>query len=103
MADVLLLTSKEEGFGIPILEAGLSRLLIFCSDIAPLRALTDGHAHLFSLHDSPEIVAEKIAEKLNNDLLYAFRAKVRKEFTWEAVYTLKIAPLISEIFQQNDG
>ena len=31
LADALLLTSREEGFGIPILEAGLARLPIFCT------------------------------------------------------------------------
>ncbi len=99
MADVLLLTSKEEGFGIPVLEAGLSRLLMFCSDIAPLRALADGYANLFSLKDSPEVVAEKIIEKITNDPLYSFRAKVKKEFTWEAIYTHKIAPLIRDVLE----
>lgn len=102
MADVLLLTSKEEGFGIPVLEAGLSRLLIFCSDIAPLRALADGYANLFSLKDSPEIVAKRIGESLNKDPAYSFRSKVKKEFTWEAIYTRKIAPLIRDVLQ-NQG
>ena len=101
MADVLLLTSKEEGFGIPILEAGLSRLIIFCSDIPPLRALADGSATLFSLKDSPEIVAEKMIEKLTHDPIYSFRARVKREFTWEAIYKNKIAPLIRDVLQTN--
>ena len=39
LADALLMPSREEGFGIPVLEAGLSRLPIFCADIPPLREL----------------------------------------------------------------
>ena len=101
MADVLLLTSKEEGFGIPILEAGLSRLIIFCSDIPPLRALTNGSATLFSLKDSPEIVAEQVIERLTNDPIYSFRARVKREYTWEAIYKNKIAPLIRDVLQKD--
>ncbi len=37
LADALLLPSLEEGFGIPVLEAGLAGLPVFCSDIPPLR------------------------------------------------------------------
>jgi glycosyltransferase involved in cell wall biosynthesis len=101
LADVLLLTSKEEGFGIPVVEAGLSRLLIFLSDIAPLRALAEGYATLFSLKDSPQDVATKIVERLKADPYYSLRAKVKREYTWEAIYTHQIAPLIREVLQKN--
>src|SRR5207248_857763 len=37
LADGLLFPSRSEGFGIPILEAGLVGIPIFCSDIAPFR------------------------------------------------------------------
>ena len=33
VADVLFLPSASEGFGIPVIEAGLSRLPVFCSDL----------------------------------------------------------------------
>src|SRR5262249_10545528 len=32
LADGLFLPSREEGFGIPVLEAGLARLPLFCAD-----------------------------------------------------------------------
>ncbi|MFU8773415.1 MAG: glycosyltransferase family 4 protein, partial [Anaerolineales bacterium] len=37
LADLLLFPSQREGFGIPILEAGLLRLPIFAADIPPFR------------------------------------------------------------------
>ena len=39
LADALILPSREEGFGIPLIEAALTRLPVFCADIAPLREL----------------------------------------------------------------
>ncbi|MFN8477283.1 MAG: glycosyltransferase [Kouleothrix sp.] len=37
LADALLFPSAYEGFGIPIIEAELAGIPIFCSDIAPFR------------------------------------------------------------------
>src|SRR5262249_8609058 len=37
MADALLFPSTQEGFGIPVLEAGLVGIPAFCADIPPLR------------------------------------------------------------------
>ena len=47
LADALFLPSREEGFGIPILEAGLAGLPVFCSDIPPLRSLGEVSCNLF--------------------------------------------------------
>jgi mannosylglucosylglycerate synthase len=95
LADVLLLTSQEEGFGIPMLEAGLGRLIPFCSDIPPLRALGQEWANYFSLKDSPFSIANQITQRLNQDSAYNYRKKVRQNYTWEAIYQNQIAPLLS--------
>jgi glycosyltransferase involved in cell wall biosynthesis len=97
LADALLLTSLEEGFGIPILEAGLSRLLIFCTDLQPLIDLAGNWGHYFSANDPPSQIAQMINDTLNTDSAYQLRAHIRNHYTWEAVYKQKIAPLLEEI------
>jgi len=94
LADALILPSREEGFGIPLLEAGLARLPIFCADIPPLRALADGYAVFFSPDGDPRRVAEMIAQHLSADRHYAFRVRVRTHFTWERIYQQQIQPLL---------
>jgi len=94
VADALLMPSREEGFGIPILEAGISRMPIFCSNIPQLRALGGEYATYFSPDEHPGKVARLIAQRLQKDPLYQMRVKVRKEYTWDAVYQNKIAPLL---------
>ena len=39
LADLLFFPSWEEGFGIPILEAGLAGIPVFATEIEPLREL----------------------------------------------------------------
>ncbi|MDP9644169.1 glycosyltransferase involved in cell wall biosynthesis [Actinopolyspora lacussalsi] len=46
-ATALVLPSRDEGFGLPVLEAMAAGVPVVCSDIAALREVTAGHAHLF--------------------------------------------------------
>jgi glycosyltransferase involved in cell wall biosynthesis len=94
LSDVLLMTSREEGFGIPIIEAGLGRLPIFCTDLPPLRALAGEWATYFSPDADPRAVARQIARRLEDDPAYCLRARVKAENTWQSIYTRQIAPLL---------
>ena len=94
LADALLFPSIEEGFGIPILEAGLSGIPIFCSDIPPLRALGGDMVDYFSPQSQPSQVAELIFERLSKDPIFNLRTSIRSEYTWEKIYQTKILPLI---------
>ncbi|MCG8350665.1 MAG: glycosyltransferase [Chloroflexales bacterium] len=94
LADALLFPSRAEGFGIPLIEAGLSGLPIFCSDIAPFREIAGAAAHYFDPYGDPARIAEQIAATLHSDLRYALRRHIRLHATWEAIYQQDIDHLI---------
>ena len=94
LADALLLPSREEGFGIPILEAGISGIPIFCADIPPLRSLAGEGAIYFSPDSEPEHVAGLICGYLSNNPVYKMRLQVRRKYSWKQIYTHTIAPLL---------
>jgi glycosyltransferase involved in cell wall biosynthesis len=96
LADALFLPSREEGFGIPILEAGLAGLPIFCSDIPPLRSLGGAHVTYFSPDADPNGIAKTIAKHLSSNPVFRMRVEMRRQYTWERIYTQKIAPLLTE-------
>ena len=95
LADALLITSREEGFGLPIIEAGLTRLPVFASDLQPLHALGGEWATYFQLNDSPADIAADISLKLLSDPIYRLREHIRANFTWDAIYQNEIAPLLN--------
>lgn len=94
LADALFFPSREEGFGIPILEAGLAGIPVFCADIPPLREIADGLAEFFAPDGDPEAVARNIAAAITQNRTLALREHVRRHFTWEQIYTLCIEPLL---------
>lgn len=94
VADALLFPSRAEGFGIPMIEAGLAGLPIFCSDIAPFRETAGEAALYFDPQGDPVAIAERIAAVLRADPRYALRRRARLRYTWEAIYYHDIAPLI---------
>ena len=94
MADALLFPSRQEGFGIPMLEAGLARLPIFCADIPPFRVTGEGAAHFFSLGEEPTVIARRVAAVLREDRALAMRQRVAGHYTWRRVLRDKLEPLI---------
>jgi mannosylglucosylglycerate synthase len=95
LADALLIPSQEEGFGLPVIEGGLARLIIFASDLPSLRALGGEWINYFQLSDDPAEIARRIEERLKNDPVYRLREHIRAHFTWEAIYEKQIAPLLN--------
>ncbi len=99
-ADILLFPSKREGFGIPILEAGIVRMPIFCSDIPPFRESGDGMVHVFGLDESPAAIARRMDGYLRGDEVYRMRERVLRNYTWDRIVDDKIVPLIRRSMEE---
>lgn len=97
VADALLFPSLDEGFGIPVLEAGLARLPVFCSDIPPFRESGSDWTTRFALDASADSVAQLILDGMEADRGYQLRRRVRREFTWDALLTRRLLPLLEGI------
>lgn len=94
VADALLLPSREEGFGIPVLEAGSVGLPLFCADIQPLHEIAGPWATYFSPDCDPAALADLIVSTLQRDIRYQLRRHIRQHFTWSGVFSRQIAPLL---------
>ncbi|MBA3869628.1 MAG: glycosyltransferase [Anaerolineae bacterium] len=95
LADALLFPSTQEGFGIPILEAGLSGIPVFCSDLPPLRQSGGEDVTYFDpQHDSPSQIAQKIAATLNASSSFHLRVRVRQQYRWETIIRRSLVPLL---------
>jgi glycosyltransferase involved in cell wall biosynthesis len=95
LADLLIFPSAQEGFGIPLLEAGLVRLPVFCSDIPSFREIAGDTVHTFALDAPPENTAARIIRFLETDRSTRLRHEVLARFSWERVFAERIAPLLA--------
>jgi glycosyltransferase involved in cell wall biosynthesis len=96
LADALFLPSREEDFGIPVLEAALSRLPVFCADIPPLRELGREEAVYFSPKADPARVAAQIVKHFRHDPAFRLASRVRQQYTWQQIYREHIELLLKE-------
>jgi len=92
LADVLVFPSETEGFGIPMLEAGLHRLPIVCSDIPALRE-TGGDDPIYVPPDaSGAVIADAIEHALDTPVM---RMRVRaRAHAWPRVLRERVLPVI---------
>lgn len=93
--DGLILPSVQEGFGLPLLEAGLARLPIFCSNIAVLREVGGENATYFAPGDDPSKIAETILNVLETPGVASMRRKVFASYTWEGIFHSRMMPLLN--------
>ncbi|MEK6752004.1 MAG: glycosyltransferase family 4 protein [Chloroflexota bacterium] len=97
LADALLLPSREEGFGIPMIEAAFSHIPVFCADIPALRELGNEDVSFFDPDEAPQTVAKQIIQRLETEAASRLARRAKHGYTWEQIHALHIAPLIQEM------
>ncbi len=101
VADAMFFPSRQEGFGIPILEAGLARLPIFATNLPPFYESAGSRATLFAQDTPLDEVAKIIIDSLQDDRAFQLRRRVLRQFTWQRVIDTKILPLLAEVITGN--
>ena len=99
LADALIFPSREEGFGIPIIEAAFSSIPVFCADIPVLRELGGEDVSYFDPQAEPDSIALQIAVRLVSEATGRWARRAKHGFTWDSIYRLHIDPLILEVMK----
>ena len=96
IADLVFIPSKEEGFGLPVIEAGAARKPIFCSRIPPFQELIreDIEGYMFDLKNPPVDIAFRIYRMMLESAVDNNFDKVVEKYDWESIALKKIIPLL---------
>ena len=96
IADLVFIPSREEGFGLPVIEAGAARKTLFCSRIPPFQELIrdDLEGYMFDLSESPKSIAFRIYRQFLEDRALNNFDNVTKRFDWDSIISKKIIPLL---------
>jgi len=102
ISDVLFLPSHEEGFGLPLLEASLTRLPVVCSKIAPFTELAKENVCYFDLQDTPSQIATKMLSFAAGKPDRFFR-RTRGSHLWDNIYRTELLPLFQEVLEEQEA
>jgi glycosyltransferase involved in cell wall biosynthesis len=96
VADLVFIPSKEEGFGLPVIEAGASRKHVFCSRIPPFQELVrdDIECSMFDLSEDPKSIAFRIYRSFLEDKVESNFHNVMVRFEWEKILSGKLLALL---------
>jgi glycosyltransferase involved in cell wall biosynthesis len=94
LADVVLLPSESEGFGLPAIEAAAARVPLVCSDLEVLREVGGQGMHTFSAAGGPYAVAEAVEAALAGPLAED-RRRVAATYSWN-----RLLPRIEAVLEK---
>jgi glycosyltransferase involved in cell wall biosynthesis len=94
ISDVMFMPSHREGFGMPVLEAGLVGIPIMSRDVPAAQELATLEAAIFNDKLDAEQVATRMIKKLDQSATASLRRRVRKQYTWQAIFENDIRPLL---------
>jgi glycosyltransferase involved in cell wall biosynthesis len=96
IADLIFIPSKEEGFGLPVIEAGAARKPIFCSRIPPFQELIRENieGYMFDLTNPPADIAFRIYRMMMGSVVDNNFDQVMKKYDWESIVLKKVMPLL---------
>ena len=92
--DMVFMPSHREGFGMPVLEAGLVGKPMVCTEVPAAREIGGGDVLLIESQDNPEVIADRIVSFVTETRVHRLRRRVREDYTWEAIFERDIRPLL---------
>jgi glycosyltransferase involved in cell wall biosynthesis len=95
ICDVMLMPSHYEGFGMPILEAGLVGTAVVTTPVLAAMEIAGDEVILFELNESPQAITRKILDWSHNSRRFHLRRKIRNHYTWTAIFERDIRPLLA--------
>ena len=102
VSDMVFMPSHREGFGMPLLEAGLVGAAVLSTHIPAAEEIGQGDVILFAAEEEPAHLAERILTWAVASPVHRLRRRVRQHYTWSAIFQRDIRPLLEHGERQSD-
>jgi glycosyltransferase involved in cell wall biosynthesis len=96
ISDVVFMPSHREGFGMPVLEAGLAGVPVVSAEIPAAREIGREAVVIIDPARGPMWAAGQILETVDRSPARRLRRQIRQRYTWKAIFEQDIQPLIEE-------
>ena len=95
VSDVMFMPSHREGFGMPILEAGLLGVPVICTGVPAAEEIGGQDVTVFDASQEPAQTAAQILAWAEKSPGHRLRRRVRQRYTWDAIFQRDIQPLLN--------
>jgi glycosyltransferase involved in cell wall biosynthesis len=95
-SDLLFMPSHREGFGMPVLEAGLVGLPVVCANVPAAKEIGGQEVTSLPPKASPVQAAQLILKLMESSNQYKLRERVRTGYTWQSIIKRDILPLLQQ-------
>ncbi len=94
VSDVMFMPSHREGFGMPVLEAGLAGVPVICTNVPAAEEIGGADVILLDADEEPAHVAEQILAWAAGNPAHRLRRRVRQNYTWREIFRRDIEPML---------
>jgi len=95
VSDVVFMPSHREGFGMPVLEAGLVGKPMVCTNVPAAREIGGEDVTIIHPDSDATQIAEQILSLVDETPVHRLRRRVRQGYTWRAIFEGDIEPLLT--------
>ncbi len=99
IGDALFFPSTGEGFGLPLLEAALHRLPIWCSDLPVHHEVLGDAASFFPANGDPAALAASLQNWIQSDAPSRLRRNVWQGSSWPRLCKERLEPLLTSAIE----
>lgn len=103
LADLVLMPSHREGFGMPVLEAGLLGKPVYATAVPVVEELGDGLVQLIQPDEPALAVANRIWAWAEQDPRQRLRRLTRQTYTWSTIFSRHLQPLVATVAAARKG
>jgi glycosyltransferase involved in cell wall biosynthesis len=96
VCDVVLMPSHREGFGMPVLEAGLLGKPVFATAVPVVEEVGTECVYSIAPDDSPAQLAARLLDWAKHNPAHRLQRRVRQDFTWSTIFRRDIEPLLMD-------
>ncbi|MGD2143351.1 MAG: glycosyltransferase family 4 protein [Anaerolineae bacterium] len=94
VSDVVFMPSHREGFGMPVLEAGLVGVPVVCTAVPAAHEIGGHDVTVVDSKSDPARIAQRIVSLLEQSPVHRLRRRVRQRYSWQAIFHRDIEPLL---------
>lgn len=95
-SDIVFMPSHREGFGMPVLEAGLVGKPMVCTEVPAAREIGGEDVMIVDPQGDPDEIAERMLSLVEASPVHRLRRRVRQRHTWRAIFERDIEPLLED-------